>query len=162
MSCVLRTIKCHASPIDRPIRDPARAHVVISLSLSFPFYLFTPYSYYTSSYFTKRPDYISIAFTCYRIARAHTYAGVLAHTRTRTHTHPRNIISARNDPTFLRLHVGLRMPSVRNTSVQCHVINRANRCRPDARTCSRPLVVRFVYNFWHNILPFYCLFSKAW
>lgn len=61
---------------------------------------------------------------------AHIHAGVFA----RTHIHTRNIISVRDDPTFLRLHVGLRMPSVRNTSVQCHVINRTNRCRTDPGT----------------------------
>lgn len=134
---VLRTIKCHASPIDRPIRDPARAraHTRRNLSLSFLslFFLFIYLLLIPITHLHISPTDPAIYRSRLPVSNrtcAHIHVGVLA----RTHIHTRNIISARDDPTSLRLHVGLRMPSVRNTSVQCHVINRTNRCRTDAET----------------------------
>lgn len=163
---VLRTIKCHASPIDRPIRDPARAYThthtcrnfaLFSLYFSFLF-IYSLFLLHIFIFHQPTRLYIDRAYL-YRIARAHTYTLACSHAP--THTHTRNIISARDDPTFLRLHVGLRMPSVRNTSVQCHVINRTNRCRTDRNVHTfhrRPLCLQFltqrssiVYFEKHNI-----------
>lgn len=133
---VLHTIKCHASSIGRPIYDPARTHTHARTHIIVPPFFLSPFfSLFFIYLFFISITHLHISLSDPAIYRSRLPA-IESHVRTHIHTlallaNTRNIISARDDPTFLRLHVGLRMRSVRNSSVfrpvPCHVINRVSR-----------------------------------